>query len=215
MHQRGIFACVASFLATCSKCIELAAVSEYLRASNSSKLRGRRDVRVVALIHECICVFDRYLKEFDVTIDSQLLVLSAILKWCKQVTNNQVVPEGKRKRIAFHTTNSTFFNNLQLLLESFDYDLQDSVEVQHFEEALYNVSINDDGVEDEERPPLWVDTSIPHLVYHETSAESVIETKHLLSAGLVDPALCCVLIDSFDEYQLIQNMIEVRSDCHR
>lgn len=54
-----------------------------------------------------------------------------------------------------------------------------------------------------------MDTTIPHLVYHETSAESVIETKHLLSAGLVDPALCCILVDSFAEYRHIQDMIHV------
>ena len=62
------------------------------------------------------------------------------------------------------------------------------------------------GSDSEEPPDLWVDTSIPHLIYHETSAESVIEIKHLLSAGLVDPTLCCVVVDSFAEFNLIQQM---------
>ena len=70
-------------------------------------------------------------------IDSQLVVLAAILKWCRRVTKDQVVKEGQKKKIAFHTTNSTFFTNLQLLLECFDYELKDSVEVQDFEQARF------------------------------------------------------------------------------
>ena len=156
-------------------------------------------------------VFCRHLKEFDIVIDSQLIVLAAILKWCRRATKDQQVTKGRNKRIAFHTTNTEYFGNLQVLLRSFGYDLQDSVEVPHFEQARYQVKgFNPQTGEFSEPPaPIWVDTTIPHLIYHETSAESVVEMKHLLGAGLVDPALCCVLVDSFEEFELLEDMVEV------
>ena len=85
-----------------------------------------------------LIVMGRYLKEFDVAIDSQMLVLAEILKWCQFVTKDQAatITEGSSlKRIAFHTTHEQYFSNLELLLERFGYDLQDSVEVQHFEQV--------------------------------------------------------------------------------
>ena len=151
-----------------------------------------------------------------------------MLTTCLCVCNEKVLPNtsleedvtvGGFYQVRFFLSSLSFS---RLLCQSFLLPpplvrLQDfrRLPVPHFEQARYQVKgFNPQTGEFSEPPaPIWVDTTIPHLIYHETSAESVVEMKHLLGAGLVDPALCCVLVDSFEEFELLEDMVEVRNGC--
>eukprot|EP00808_Paulinella_micropora_P032300 g12246.t1 len=140
-------------------------------------------------------------KEADVLIDSTTPILKEVLEWCQEVQaqeeaekllqsekkeeaateaaaaaagSSKPAPKQPRKKIVFDTSSPTYFTVIKELLHGHGYEVLDR---------------GDTG---------WAEYSIPRLIYHSTTTQTISTLHALLQNNLADPGRCCVIIDSED-----------------
>jgi hypothetical protein len=142
-------------------------------------------------------------READVMVDARAYLIHNILKWCKKVASKDPV-------IVVETSSQDCFHTLQKLLGDFHYKVRDNCPTSCFRHYCTMILICwHIQVVDAFDPEFHVQAAtLPRLVYHETTMQTVNAVLALVEAKVVDPAKCCAV---FQEAHGIDGLLGLQS----